>query len=159
MKRKPKRILVVVVKRRHRANGLFVVWRRSMDAGTVQALPFQSLLTKLVFQWLQGGLPNNVLHVQNFLLCLFSRFCCGCVELGSSATMLNNSWYAMISPEKPISVGTHTQAQPLCQIERNFWQILSFKLDGLFKTSINLDRLKQLKENRCGNLPTKSTAS
>ena len=130
MKRKPTRIRVVVVKRRHRANGLFAVWRRSMDlkktvrpAGTVQALPFQSLLTKLVFQWLQGSLPNIVLHVQNFLLCLFSRFCCGCVELGSSATMLNNSWYATISPEKPISAGTHTQAQPLCQIERNFWQI------------------------------------
>ena len=87
------------------------------------ALPFQSLLTTLVFQWLQGSLPNIVLHVQNFLLCLFSRFCCGCVELGSSATMLNNSWYATISPEKPISAGTHTQAQPLCQIDGNFWQI------------------------------------
>ena len=130
MKRKPTRILVAVVKRRHRANGLFAVWRRSTDlkkavrpAGTVQALPFQSLLTKLVFQWLQGSLPNTVLHVQNFLLCLFSLFCCGCVELGSCATMVNNFWYATISPEKPISAGTRTQAQPLCQIERNFWQM------------------------------------
>ena len=130
MKRKPTRILVAIVKRRHRANGLFAVWRRSMDlkkavrpAGTVQALPFQSLLTKLVFQWLQGSLPNIVLHVQNFLLCLFSLFCCGWVELGSCATMVNNSWYTTISPEKPISAGTRTQAQPLCQIERNFWQI------------------------------------
>ena len=24
---------------------------------------------------------------------------------------------------KPISAGTHTQAQPLCQIKGNFWQI------------------------------------
>ena len=89
------------------------------------ALPFQSLLTTLVFQWLKRSLPNIVLHVQQVLFCLFSQFCrCfGCVEVCSRATMLNNSWYATISPEKPISAGTHTQAQPLCQIEGNFWQI------------------------------------
>lgn len=89
------------------------------------ALKFPSLLTKLVFQWVQRSRPNIVLHVQIFLFCLFSRFspCCGCVELCISATMLNNSWYATILPEKPISAVTHTQAQPFCQIEKNFWQI------------------------------------
>ena len=36
------------------------------------ALPFQSLLTTLVFQWQQRNLPNIVLPVQNFVLCIFS---------------------------------------------------------------------------------------
>ena len=48
-------------------------------------------------------------------LFLFSRYCCCCgfVELGSSVTMLNNSWHATISLAKPISAGSRTQAQPL----------------------------------------------
>ena len=36
------------------------------------ALPFQSLLTTLVFQWQQRNLPNIVLPVQNFVLFIFS---------------------------------------------------------------------------------------
>ena len=56
------------------------------------ALPFESLLTTLVFQWRQ----KNCAASSELLFRLFSRFCrcCGCVEIGSNVTMLNNSWYA-----------------------------------------------------------------
>ena len=37
-------------------------------------LPFQSLLTMLVFQWRQRSLPNIVLHVQNFCFVHFLVF-------------------------------------------------------------------------------------
>ena len=76
---------------------------------------------------------NCAARSEVLFLFLFSRYCrcCGCVGLDSSVTMLNNSWHATISLEKPISAGTNTQAQPLWQMERNFLaDILSFKLDG-----------------------------
>ena len=38
------------------------------------ALPFQSLLTTLVFQWLKRSLPNIVLHVQKFCFVYFLNF-------------------------------------------------------------------------------------
>ena len=64
------------------------------------ALPFQSLLTTLVFQWRQ----KNCAASSELLFCLFSRCCrfSGCVEIGSNVTMLNNSCYATILPRKPI---------------------------------------------------------
>ena len=51
------------------------------------ALPFQSLLTTLVFQWRQ----KNCAASSELLFCLFSRCCrfSGCVEIGSNVTMLN----------------------------------------------------------------------
>ena len=38
------------------------------------ALPFQSLLTTLVFQWRQRSLPNIVLHIKNFCFVYFLVF-------------------------------------------------------------------------------------
>ena len=37
-------------------------------------LPFQSLLTMLVFQWRQRSLPNIVLHIKNFCFVYFLVF-------------------------------------------------------------------------------------
>ena len=53
-------------------------WRRNRSRDDLRdatiALPFQSLLTTLVFQCLQRSLPNIVLHVQNFCFVYFLNF-------------------------------------------------------------------------------------
>ena len=103
------------------------------------ALPFQLSLTTFVVQWRQRFVPYTHSEVYFFAYFLVSLVAVVAqAELASSVTSRKacNSWYAMISPEKPticwktrdeptsVGVGTHTEAQLsklFLLFPRTFW--------------------------------------
>ena len=66
------------------------------------------------------------------LFCLFSQFCrcCGCVEVCSSATMLNNSWYGDFPRKTYFRRYPYTGTTLVSNWREFLADILSFQLDG-----------------------------
>ena len=92
MKRKPKRILVVVVKWHHRANGLLAVWRCSMDLKKAvrdgAGLSVQNVRLSIATSW-----PSEK-AVKSFPLSQYSTTVtgCACYHGFSSSTTFGQSW-------------------------------------------------------------------